>query len=97
MLIINKKNKYTSCFHCLINDTTDYLLYWHTQKKRLISTKINCYKKGCMKKCSFFSYLPLTTVINMSAFVETSFFHPKNVRIFNSKVGWAAGMSQTIS
>ena len=32
----------------------------------------------------------------MSAVVEASFFHPKNVGCFNSKLGQAADMNQTV-
>ena len=36
----------------LFNDTIDYLLYWHTQKKRLISRKMKSYEGLCEKNVS---------------------------------------------
>ena len=36
----------------LFNDAADYLLYWHTQKKRLISRKMNSYE-GWQEKYVF--------------------------------------------
>ena len=32
-----------------------------------------------------------------STVVKISFFHPQNVRFFNSKLGWAADTNQTIN
>ena len=34
----------------LFNDTADYLLYWHTQKKKLISRKMNIVTKGSLSE-----------------------------------------------
>ena len=67
----------------LFNDTANYLLYWHTQKKRLISGKMNSVTKSYLQK-NVSSALPYN---HMSADVETSFFRPKNVGFLNYKLG----------
>ena len=73
----------------LFNNTADDLLYWYTQKKRLISGKMNSYK-GLHEKY-------IHPYNHMSAVVETSFFRPKNVRFFNSKLGLVADVNRTVN
>ena len=46
------KNEHRYCVHCLIILHANDLLYWHTQKKRLISGKMNSYKGFCEKNLS---------------------------------------------
>ena len=70
----------------VFNDTADYLLYWHTQKKRLVSGKMNSYK-GLHEKMN-----PSTSVV-----AENSFFRSQNVGFFNSKLGRAANADRTIN
>ena len=74
----------------LFNNTPDDLLYWHTQKKRLIRGKMNSYEGLHEKK----SICPCN---HMSAVVETSFFRAKNVGFSNSKLGRMADANQTIN
>ena len=67
----------------LFYNTTVYLLYWHIQKKTLISEKIKSYKGLHDKNVSPMPChaLPPSPILfpHMLAVNQTSFFHPKNV------------------
>ena len=64
-------------------------LYFMKCPERKIGQCILPFKKGCVKEeCILLAY------DHMSAVVETSFFHPKNVGFLNSKLWWAADANQ---
>ena len=69
---------------------TRLMVYSKAQKKRLISGKMNSGCEDCIKNI-------LTLRTACLAVVETSFFRPKNVGFFNSKLGRAADANRTIN